>query len=650
MVGRHVCPECGRAEAAAGACADDQTTLVPTGDDALLGESVGKYRIAALIGAGGMGRVYKAVQPDIGARVAVKLLKREYAEDPELVDRFFAEARAVNVIRHENIINVLGLDRLPDGRPYILMEYLAGAPLSALVGRGRRLPIGTTVRLVREVLDALGAAHAKGIVHRDLKPDNVFVTPAGHARVLDFGIAKLVRGQDTGIGPTATGALLGTPAYMSPEQARARACDARADVYAVGVILYEALTGGLPFVAPSLFELLELVVHAAPAPPREKRPDLPEAIEAVILRALAKDPDQRFATAAEMKHALDAALAGLPAAELEPSAERSEAGPERGAERSEASGPPRGEARQVTSLPMPKPGPAAGPVGFDETVESSPPVRAAAPAAAPRAPGPDALAPTVTPAGLERDASTLRVTRKGLVFLGAGAIALAGLGAGIAIVATRTDAPAATTPAPVDAAPLADQTPGLDAAVAAPVPVAPPDGAPAIVRKPRPDAAAARARSVAPVVFGVPTPDRFDLNRNYRFAYDKARWFAANPAGLVIYNANLPADADGVIDLHDTWVRFTFLVDPPFEGHCFVIVHNDGIHDGTMQVSWGRSDETCGSPPAIAGTFRPTPRCTLPRAYAKFAAKYPDEENGPRYLYQGNWRVGGFPMADDCPP
>jgi hypothetical protein len=609
-------------EAAAGACPDDQAALVPAGDDALLGATVGKYRIAALIGAGGMGRVYKAVQPDIGARVAVKLLKREYAEDPELVDRFFAEARAVNVIRHENIINVLGLDRLPDGRPYILMEYLAGAPLSAMVGRGRRLPIGTTVRLVREVLDALGAAHAKDIVHRDLKPDNVFVTPAGHARVLDFGIAKLVRGQDTGIGPTATGALLGTPAYMAPEQARARPCDARADVYAVGVILYEALTGGLPFVAPSLFELLELVVHAVPPPPREKRPDLPAAIEAVILRALAKDPDQRFATAAEMKHALDAALAGLPAAEFD-------------------------------SLPMPKPEPAAARAAYDATVESSPPVRPAPPPPAPPPAGADALAPTVTPAGLERDAATLRVTRKGLVFLGVGAIALAGLGAAIAIVATRTDGgaapptPIATTAA--DAATLAkvdEAHAAPDAPAAAP---APPDAARVVAHKPRPDAAPPRQRTAGAVTIPLASPDRFDLVRGFRLAHDKARWYAGNPAGLVLYQANVPAEADGVVDLRTTWLRITYLVDPPFEdGSCMISVHNDGISDGTLQVVWSRSPTICDPPPALASKQFAAPRCTLAEVHDRYVAKYPTEGFGPRALYQGYWLINGNRVPDDC--
>src|SRR6185503_20147330 len=160
------------------------------------------------------------------------------------VDRFFAEAKAVNLIRHENIVNVLDLATLPDGRPYIIMEYLDGAPLASIieyaVQQRAPLPLGGLARLAAEVLDALAAAHAKGVVHRDLKPDNIFVTPAGHAKVLDFGIAKLQ--PELGGSATHTGSLLGTPHYMSPEQAASRPVDQRTDLYAMGVILFECAT------------------------------------------------------------------------------------------------------------------------------------------------------------------------------------------------------------------------------------------------------------------------------------------------------------------------------------------------------------------------------------------------------------------------
>ncbi|HUS26908.1 MAG TPA: protein kinase [Kofleriaceae bacterium] len=308
---RYVCPECGDGDDAAGACPVDGTQRSPVGADALLGTTIGSWRVARLLGAGGMGRVYVAVQPQIGARVAIKVLKRESAADPDVVDRFFNEARAVNMIKHEAIVDVIDLGRLPDGAPYIVMEYLDGASLGAIVRREKRLALGTLSRIVSEVLAALGAAHAKAIIHRDLKPDNVFVSPSGRVTVLDFGVAKLAADAE-GFGSTQTGSLLGTPAYMSPEQARSQPLDARSDLYAVGVMLYEAATGKLPFVAQNLFDLLQMHVAQAPRPPRELAPEIPDTFEAVILRALAKDPKDRFASAAEMRAALATAADGLP--------------------------------------------------------------------------------------------------------------------------------------------------------------------------------------------------------------------------------------------------------------------------------------------------------------------------------------------------
>ncbi|MBK7534383.1 MAG: protein kinase [Myxococcales bacterium] len=270
---------------------------------------MGPYRIARLLGIGGMGRVYKGVQPQIGSRVAVKVLSRECTDRKDLVERFFSEARAVNLIRHENIVNVLDLSTLPDGRPYIVMEYLDGASLSDLVSRLGAMPLGGVARLAVEVLDALAAAHAKGIVHRDLKPDNVFVTPVGRAKVLDFGIAKLL--PELGGSFTQTGSLLGTPHYMSPEQASGKAVDFRTDLYAMGVILFECATGHKPFYGDSMFDLLRKHVDMPPPSPRGIRADLPPAYEQVILTALAKDPNHRFASASAMAVALQHASSGM---------------------------------------------------------------------------------------------------------------------------------------------------------------------------------------------------------------------------------------------------------------------------------------------------------------------------------------------------
>jgi outer membrane biosynthesis protein TonB len=315
-----VCPECGAVQPGPGHCGADGAPVAPIGDDLLLGTTIGAYRVARLLGVGGMGRVYKGVHPQIGSRVAIKVLSRECSDRRDLVDRFFAEAKAVNVIRHESIVNVLDLSTLPDGRPYIVMEYLDGAPLSSLLDQARsagtRLPLGGLARLVAEVLDALAAAHAKGIIHRDLKPDNIYVTPSGRPKVLDFGIAKLQ--PELGGSATHTGSLLGTPHYMAPEQAAGRPVDLRADLYAMGVILFECATLQRPFVAEALFDLLRMHVEAPPPSPRALRHDLPESLEHLIFTALAKQPEHRFASAHAMSMALQHATAQLPADQWAP--------------------------------------------------------------------------------------------------------------------------------------------------------------------------------------------------------------------------------------------------------------------------------------------------------------------------------------------
>ncbi|MEZ4363874.1 MAG: protein kinase [Kofleriaceae bacterium] len=304
-----VCTECGASQPMPTACSSCGGQVAQQDEDPLLGAVVGPYRIARLLGVGGMGRVYKGVQPQIGSRVAVKVLSRECTDRKDLVERFFSEARAVNLIRHESIVNVLDLAMLPDGRPYIVMEYLDGAPLSDLVAQRGAMPLGGVARLAVEVLEALGAAHAKGIVHRDLKPDNVFITPAGRAKVLDFGIAKLL--PELGGSFTQTGSLLGTPHYMSPEQASGKNIDFRTDLYAMGVILFECMTGQKPFLGDSMFDLLRKHVDLPPPPPRSLRPDLPPALEQVILVALNKDPQHRFPSAAAMSAALQQATSGM---------------------------------------------------------------------------------------------------------------------------------------------------------------------------------------------------------------------------------------------------------------------------------------------------------------------------------------------------
>ena len=322
FVWMHVCPECGESFPQAGFCSRDGSATESTEDDSFLGQTVGAYRIARLIGVGGMGRVYKGVNPAIGSRVAIKVLSNDCSQNKELVDRFFSEAKAVNVIRHESIVNVLNLDRLPDGRPYIVMEFLDGMPLSKVIALRRQLPLGSFARVIGETLSALGAAHDKGVIHRDLKPDNIYVTPHGRAKVLDFGIAKLT-GDVAGVSAhTRDGSLMGTPHYMAPEQAQARPVDPRTDVYSIGVILFEGTTGQPPFAAEALYDLLRMHVEAPPPSPRSLRPDMSPEYEAVILRALAKDPAHRQQSAKALYRELVAATRSLPETAWEPIGEQ----------------------------------------------------------------------------------------------------------------------------------------------------------------------------------------------------------------------------------------------------------------------------------------------------------------------------------------
>ena len=295
------CQQCGlRYTADDEFCHADGAQLIES-DDELLGETIGNYRIVRLLGEGGMGRVYLGLHPRIGSRVAIKLLSTQAGDDGELVQRFFAEAELVNKIRHEGIVNVLDLDQLPDGRPFITMEYLDGEPLSSVIANGP-MTLGLAANLGVEILEALQAAHLCGVVHRDLKPDNIFVSPKGRVKLLDFGIAKLMpEFQTSVIGPsTRTGSLLGTPGYMAPEQVTGELVTGATDLYAVGAVLYEALTGTMAFTGATLFELLRRIVSDAPKPPVERRPDLAGPFEALILRALAKKPEERFASAQEM--------------------------------------------------------------------------------------------------------------------------------------------------------------------------------------------------------------------------------------------------------------------------------------------------------------------------------------------------------------
>jgi hypothetical protein len=269
--------------------------------DPLLGSVVGTYRISHVLGEGGMGRVYAAFNPQIAGRVAIKVLS---SHAPDLVARFFAEARAVNLIAHRAIVKVHDLAELPDGRAYIVMELVEGETLRTVIRRDSPLPLGGIARLFGQVLGGLGAAHAIGIVHRDLKPDNIMVGADGATKILDFGIAKLSPWLGGGGPRTVTGARVGTPAYMAPEQIQGGTVDERTDIYTAGVVLFEAVVGRRPFPGDNEFELMRGHLEQPPPSPRQLRGDVPAELDQVILQTLAKRPEDRFQSASALANAL----------------------------------------------------------------------------------------------------------------------------------------------------------------------------------------------------------------------------------------------------------------------------------------------------------------------------------------------------------
>ncbi|HEX5058763.1 MAG TPA: protein kinase [Kofleriaceae bacterium] len=275
------------------------------------GQEVGEYRIEGVLGRGGFGTVYGAVQPVIGKRVAIKVLSRKYAADQDIVSRFAAEARAVNQIRHRNIIDIFSFGQLPDGRHYYVMEYLDGEPLDSHLRTYGAMALEEAIPILRAIARALDAAHAKGIAHRDLKPENIFLAndPDGgvYPKLLDFGIAKLLAPEETTMHRTGTGVPIGTPYYMSPEQCRGRDVDHRTDIYSFGIVVYRMLTGALPFEAPDYVELLYKQVSEEPALPSRVNPKLPESVDIAIAWMMQKDREKRPKTVLEGVNALDPA-------------------------------------------------------------------------------------------------------------------------------------------------------------------------------------------------------------------------------------------------------------------------------------------------------------------------------------------------------
>ena len=286
----------------------------PPQPDLLIGQTIGNYLVTQKLGEGGMGAVYLAEHPSIGKKVALKVLHSEFSTDQEVTARFFHEAKAVNDIGHPNIVDIVdfGILQAGAGREqlvYFIMEYLAGLTLSQLIRAEAPLPPERALGIGLQVADALSASHRCGIVHRDLKPDNIILLQRGRERdfvkLLDFGIAKLTGGGAVGSHRTRTGIVMGTPAYMSPEQCEGRndKVDWRTDVYALGIVLYEMLTGRVPFVGDGYGEILVQHLTRPPVPPSQIRM-LPAHVEVVVLKALEKRADMRYPTMEEFMRAM----------------------------------------------------------------------------------------------------------------------------------------------------------------------------------------------------------------------------------------------------------------------------------------------------------------------------------------------------------
>lgn len=397
---------------------------------ALLG---GRYVVERKLGEGGMGAVYVGTHEGIGKQVAIKCLNPYMAANQAIVERFKREARAATAAGNEHIIDVTDMGELPDGAPYIVMELLDGRELAELLEEEGPLPIGRAVRILLQVCDALIAAHAKGIVHRDLKPENIFLVrrkrDPDFVKVLDFGIARFNEPGSIGGGKnlTATGMTIGTPHYMSPEQAQGlEGLDHRTDIYALGVILYELLTGGRPFDAETFPLLVVKIVTADPPLIRDRRPDVPVDLETLIVRCLSKDKNLRPESVEELARALEA-YADLDAApKLLP-------GPD-----------DRATVRPPGKKQAPKP-----------TKETASGVRATKPAIPRAGPEPEHPAPSASPTGMEERLS--RSSRLPWAALALGAlVAVAGAGA---LIFTGPTEPGDETPETSETPPEVPEAP-----------------------------------------------------------------------------------------------------------------------------------------------------------------------------------------------
>ncbi len=297
-------------------CPRDGSSMVTVGDDPLLGVVVeGRYKIESVIGQGSAGTVYKAIQELIGREVAIKVLHDYLVSDQEFIKRFTQEAKASSRLSHPNIITIYDFGVIPKGgRPYIAMDLLKGTPLSDLIAERGHLTVDETVPIFKQVCGALAEAHRQGVVHRDIKPENIVLVERSGQRlfpiVVDFGIARLVQEESDQARITRTGTVCGSPTYMSPEQCTSSKVDHRSDIYSLGVVLYETLTGEVPFLSDELVKVMAMHLSDPPKSINQIHPGLrfSHSLEQVVERALSKDPDERYQSMDEFAAAMETAL------------------------------------------------------------------------------------------------------------------------------------------------------------------------------------------------------------------------------------------------------------------------------------------------------------------------------------------------------